>query len=611
MNQLFSIFLKNYDKGNKELWLKAKFVLITTLIVISCLIVTLIYTSFTFGFGSLTVLTELVGFLVMLSALIFLLRGWYTLSVNIIFLTSFTVAWVLMFNEPASSLLIKVDTIVFIIGLMAAMPIMFFRSRTPLVVYFILNLIIFIVFNIHLHHEADLGLRTRVDYFLDNAIAICFVFVVSFNLFTIYRQAMNSLKKELVEKQQARDSLKRMRIMLSNIINSMPSVIIGINQFNRIVIWNDEAKRVTHLSSDEVLDTDVFDMFPQLLTFQDQIKSVKITQTISKIDKQPINYRGRESFVDITLYPLFQDEIEGVVIRIDDITDRLQMEEVMIQSEKMLSIGGLAAGMAHELNNPLAGMMQNAQLIHNRLTCDLPANDQAARDAGISMEGIRSYMGQREILQKLDNISAAGARAAGIVNNMLGFAARSESKKEAVHLPDLLEDAIELAGSDYDLKTKYDFKRIRLERDFESGLPTASCDKSKLQQVVFNLLNNAAQAMSSSEGNDNPRITIRIRSGTGKPISRNPAGGILTGAESGIVPPEMICLEIEDNGPGMDEKTKKRVFEPFYTTKSVDTGTGLGLFVSYFIVVEDHEGTMAVESTVGQGTRFIICLPKA
>lgn len=287
--------------------------------------------------------------------------------------------------------------------------------------------------------------------------------------------------------------------------------------------------------------------------------------------------------MDITIYPLSHEESGGAVIRIDDISERLQMEEVIVQSEKMLSVGGLAAGMAHELNNPLAGMIQSAQLISNRLTQNLPANVKAARDVDATMEDIRRFMEKRGVLSQLNNIHHAGKRAAQIVNNMLSFARKSDALKEGTNINELIENALALAKNDYNFKTIDIIKNYDL--DFSAS---AQCEKSKIHQVIFNILKNAAEAFTTGDKNSpDPKITINLFEDS-----------------------EFVCFEIEDNGPGMDEHTRKRVFEPFFTTKSIGKGTGLGLSVSYFIIVEDHEGKMTVESTQGKGTKFVICLPK-
>ena len=122
----------------------------------------------------------------------------------------------------------------------------------------------------------------------------------------------------------------------------------------------------------------------------DQIK-ISIKSNKIKTDLKQKHVTDNEiRYEDIIIYPIGTDSVDGVIIRIDDITDQVRLEEMMIQSEKMLSIGGLAAGMAHEINNPLAGMMQNAQVIFNRMTLDIPANKKAAQEVRNCVLELRS-----------------------------------------------------------------------------------------------------------------------------------------------------------------------------------------------------------------------------
>ncbi len=147
-------------------------------------------------------------------------------------------------------------------------------------------------------------------------------------------------------------------------------------------------------------------------------------------DKEPIGFRGF----------------------LIDISEKKRTQEILKQNEKMMSVGGLAAGMAHEINNPLAGMIQNAQVISNRLSRNLPGNCVVAEELGTSLQTIEQYMQKREVFKLLDNIKQAGQRAAGIVDNMLSFARKNEGGKSEKRLDELIESAIELAYSDYNLK---------------------------------------------------------------------------------------------------------------------------------------------------------------
>jgi signal transduction histidine kinase len=251
----------------------------------------------------------------------------------------------------------------------------------------------------------------------------------------------------------------------------------------------------------------------------------------------------------------------------------------------MVSVGGLAAGMAHEINNPLGVILQSAQNVQRRLTEDLAANHQAAKQCGTTLPEIVSYCNQRKVLKYMDGIQEAGARASKIVANMLNFSRRSESTLAYADINSLIDATIELASNDYDLKKKYDFRHIAIEREYAPDLPRIPVAVTEIEQVILNLLKNAAQAMASAD-------------------LRKPQIKVKTLLDSGYV-----LIELSDNGVGMDEPLRKRVFEPFFTTKKLGEGTGLGLSVSYFIITNNHKGTMQVESTPDKGSCFFIKLP--
>lgn len=234
-------------------------------------------------------------------------------------------------------------------------------------------------------------------------------------------------------------------------------------------------------------------------------------------------------------------------------------------------------------------MMQTANVINNRLIekLDLPANQKAAEEAGVTTEAIAQYMRAREIPRMIQTIKDSGKHAAEVVLNMLAFARKGDRSKSTINIGELIYKTLEIAATDYDMKKEYDFKQIKVEKEIDAGIPSLVCEQIKIQQVLLNLIRNSAQAMQET-GTENPTIYVR---------SKASADG------------ELINIEVEDNGPGMDEETMKRIFEPFYTTKGVGKGTGLGLSVSYFIITENHGGEIAVSSQKGVGTKFLISLP--
>lgn len=395
--------------------------------------------------------------------------------------------------------------------------------------------------------------------------------------------------QDITARKRDAETLRQLRNYLSNIINSMPSVLVVVDRLGRVTLWNKSAEQATGLSFEQVQSQPLAMVFPRLADQIDSIDSFLDRREVIRESKVPIRQRDQTLFEDITIFPLVANGVEGAVIRLDNVTERVRIEEIMIQSEKMLSVGGLAAGMAHEINNPLAGILQTAEVLANRLSNEIPvpANEQAASTAGTSMAAIRTFMELRGIPRMLKTIRESGSRVAAIVDNMLSFARKSDATLSSSDIAELIDKTLGLAATDYSLKKQYDFKAIEIHKEYAERLPHVPCESAKIQQVLLNLFSNAAQAMVEA-GTSRPSLTIRTR----------------WEAER-----KMVRIEVEDNGPGMEPAVAKRVFEPFFTTKPIGVGTGLGLSVSYFIITENHAGEMSVESTPGKGARFIIRLP--
>ena len=179
---------------------------------------------------------------------------------------------------------------------------------------------------------------------------------------------------------------------IRSIINSMPSILIGLTAQGVVTQWNAEAERMTGITSDRAEGSLLKEVFPQLSGHISDVKQTIEKQKVRKETRVALTMGAKVILTDITIYPILSGKVQGAVIRVDDISERVRVEEMMVQSEKMLSIGGLAAGMAHEINNPLAGIIQNTQVIRNRLEKDLPANIKAAQECGINLDDLKHYM---------------------------------------------------------------------------------------------------------------------------------------------------------------------------------------------------------------------------
>jgi PAS domain S-box-containing protein len=268
-----------------------------------------------------------------------------------------------------------------------------------------------------------------------------------------------------------------------------------------------------------------------------------------------------------------------------DITERQQALQLMVQSEKMTMIAGMAAGIAHEVNNPLGIISQDLQNLERRFSPALQANIKVADELGVDLDAVNIYMDRREITNYIATMRNAVKRASAIISNMLQFSRQSDATHQLFNLNDILDQSIKLASSDYDLRKKYDFKNVTITKIYDEHLPMSLGSVSELEQVFINLLKNAAQAMFEA-GTINPTITM-----------------------SSSHTNDHIIVTIRDNGPGMSEEVRKRIFDPFFTTKEIGLGTGLGLSVSHSIITKNHGGEITVESQPGQGACFNIKFP--
>jgi PAS domain S-box-containing protein len=387
----------------------------------------------------------------------------------------------------------------------------------------------------------------------------------------------------------AERKLREAHAFTQEILDSMPSVVIGIDEKGGITHCNKKAQEETGCTADELLGQALTDKLPRMKTQEATILSALQERKTITLTNQPHEEHGFSRLESILVFPVYSGELRGAVIRIDDVTDQARMEELILQTEKMMSVGGLAAGMAHEINNPLAGILLGVQNIIRRLEPEMAGNKKLAEQLDFDLQSMGQYLEARGIRNLLFGIKDSGERAARIVSNMLSFARQSQSHHMVTRLDQLMDKCIELASTDYDLKKKYDFKLISIERDYAPDTPEVVCSPQELEQVMLNLLKNAAYALNSDYASkSSPRITVRLRK------EENSAH-----------------IEVEDNGPGINEKNKRQVFEPFFTTKQPGEGTGLGLSVSYFIITRNHNGNIWLDTEYRNGARFCITLPAA
>jgi signal transduction histidine kinase len=277
------------------------------------------------------------------------------------------------------------------------------------------------------------------------------------------------------------------------------------------------------------------------------------TRNIYKI--HTATFAGRTLVLNIAIAPL-QDSQEqtGALVVVEDVTSRVHLEEQLQQREKLSSIGLLAAGVAHEVNTPLTGVSSYTQMLLGMLSDTDP---------------------KHALLLK---VRRQAERATNIVNNLLNFSRTGDATEfTEIDIGRVLDDTLQL------LEPQLRGNQIRIVRDYDPEAPLVLGNAGKLQQVFTNLLLNARDAL--------------------------PAGGSIRIATT---PAEdhSLTVEVSDSGMGIAPENVAKIYDPFYTTKGVGRGTGLGLAVSYGIV-QEHSGHISVESNPGRGTAFRITLPTA
>ncbi|HCR12018.1 PAS domain S-box protein [Solidesulfovibrio sp.] len=395
---------------------------------------------------------------------------------------------------------------------------------------------------------------------------------------------------DITERKKAEQEMREAKEHLNSIVNAIGDPIFVKDERHRFTLVNDALCALMGRPREEILGRTDTDFFPadQVAAFW-KADDMLLATGLENVNEESLTDGHGELRTIVTKKTRHVDAAgnKSVVGVIRDVTERMRLQEMMIQSEKMASLGGLAAGMAHEINNPLSSILQAAQVCLMQLDPALPANQEGAAACGCSVDAVRCYLERRRVLKFLAGIQEAGKRAAGIVSSMLEFSRKSESRRAPADINAVLDRSVELASTDYDLKKNYDFRHINIIRRYAAGLPEISCTRTEIEQVLLNLLKNAAQAMA---GHPPAQAAPTIVLGT----SRTDAG---------------VRIEVADNGPGMPEAVRRRVFEPFFTTKEPGLGTGLGLAVSYFIITANHGGTISVESEPGKGATFVIELP--
>jgi two-component system, NtrC family, sensor histidine kinase PilS len=378
--------------------------------------------------------------------------------------------------------------------------------------------------------------------------------ILSFYLVALLTSYLSErLRMARQELQEKSIDFEDLRVMQEHILRSVGSGILTVDLQGNITSWNPAAEQITGYSYDEIKKRwqEIFGSSINELFGRTDLLRQRSYRFNSKIIKK----NASTSLLGMTASLLKDDTnfVRGIILTFQDITKLVEMEEQIRRQERLATVGSLAAGIAHEIRNPLASVSGSIQLLQQEL--DLGGDEKRLMDI---------------VVRETDRLNT-------IITDFLEYARPKSGQTEHVALRPILDETIMLLKNDKNFN-----ENIHIINDIDASIQLKG-DSQRLRQVFWNLLINSCQAMS-----ENGSITV-----SASPLAKD--GNT-----------ELCEIILTDTGRGIERELLNKIFDPFFTTKA--QGTGLGLAIAYRII-DDHQGTIAVDSEEGKGTRFTIRLP--
>ncbi len=368
------------------------------------------------------------------------------------------------------------------------------------------------------------------------------------------------VKQRTFDLEKSNQALLQEEQKLRKVVEAAPNGILTLDEKGDILLVNSRLEKMFGYDRHELQGQKIEILLPDRYHLDHVGKRQKYFQALvprkmgSGLDLYALRKDGSEFPVDISLSPIQVLEQSIVLATIDDLTERKHLENIALQSEKMSAVGQLAAGVAHEINNPLGVIL------------------------GFSQSAIRRLAPNDPFELPFKSIEREALRCKQLVHELLTFSRMGKIEKEDVDLNEMIESSFSL------ILAQSKVKNTQLVKELAPTLPKISANKNQLQQVLINLCNNAMDAM--------------------------PNGGIITvrTKQSTLNNKEAVEIQVQDTGQGIPKEIQKKIFEPFFTTKAVGKGTGLGLSL-IFEIIQKHAGYITVDSEPGKGALFKVYLP--
>ncbi len=419
---------------------------------------------------------------------------------------------------------------------------------------------------------AKIDLISKGLYDLDYSVYHCYELSNIDNSIVTMSKTIKNRESDLLN---SRNEIRELQQYLNYIIESLPSIIISVNENNVITQWNKAAANFTGIDSLNAIGTKIFDTLHFIEKFKKNLFDVSNNHSAIEFIRQSGIINDNKIFFNIGIYPLHALSIKGCVIRIDDITEFELKEQQLQQTQKIDMIGVLAGGLAHDFNNVLGAISGTMELIDIKLKS--PEFDIL------------------EIQELLSIINDATKRSIDMVQQLLFLSRKQEKTLIKIDLNQVIKNVEKLCDNTFE-------KNVTKHYNYLSEPAVVLGDNTSFQQVFLNLFINAYHAMTIMREDRNGINSLYMD------IKKVVADKyfIKTHIEAKNI--EYVHISIRDTGVGMDPKIIAKIFDPFFSTKPEGKGTGLGLSIVYTIV-KQHEGFIDVYSEKGIGTTFNIYLP--
>lgn len=396
-------------------------------------------------------------------------------------------------------------------------------------------------------------------------------------LYDGFNNMLEQIHARSLERDNFENELQYSKKLLSNVIDSMTSLLLSVDRDFNISQWNETAENITYIKSEEAIGTNLWKTMPALEKYKEDCINVLDSGMPHLFHRQRIK-QWPNSFYNVSIYPLVDEKVGGMVIRIDDITELEVKENELRQAQKMETIGTLAGGLAHDFNNVLGGITGTLSIIRHKLQ----------NNREMKPEKLESYV------QLMLNNSM---RAADMVQQLLSLTRKQELSLTPVNLNTTMKNVMEICKNSFDKSIALDF--VLGEDDY-----IVSADPTQIEQVLLNLCINANHAMTimrDAGEKSGGQLTVEIE----KIKADKHFGNAHPESQEDM---DYWKLSVRDTGIGMDTTTAVKIFDPFFSTKEKGTGSGLGLTMVYNIV-KQHKGFIDVYSEKGLGTTFNVFLP--